>query len=195
MPSPGFDWLSATESERFLRAIDAHYPQWSALFWMALRTGMRRGELFGLQWDSIDLERSEVLVRHSVFRGRLGPTKTGRERTIPLTTDLVEKLRDHETQRNRRTPFAFPSADGRLTTHQDQVDRPLRGALRRASLRRVSFHALRHSFASQLVSAGRTLKEVQELLGHATIQTTMRYAHLAPDRMREAISVLDRPKG
>ena len=59
----------------------------------------------------------------------------------------------------------------------------------------MSFHALRHSFASQRVSAGRSMKEVQELLGHTSMQTTMRYAHLAPERMREAVAVRDEPRG
>ena len=58
----------------------------------------------------------------------------------------------------------------------------------------MNFHALRHSYASQLVSAGRSMKEVQELLGHTSMQTTLRYAHLAPERMRDAVAVLDTPE-
>ena len=65
---------------------------------------------------------------------------------------------------------------------------------RAAGLPEIRFHDLRHSFASQLVSAGRPLREVQELLGHQSMQVTLRYAHLAPERMRDAIDVLDVPE-
>lgn len=192
-PSSGYDWLNASESRRFLSAIEQHYPQWTALFWTALRTGLRRGELFALHWEDLDFARAQLQVHRSVFRGRLGPTKTGRGRTVPMTAELKAKLEQHRRRRRGRTAIVFPAASGELTVHQDQVDRPLHGALKKAGLRRVTFHSLRHSFASQLVSAGRTLKEVQELLGHSSIHTTMRYAHLAPERMREAVSVLDGP--
>jgi integrase len=72
---------------------------------------------------------------------------------------------------------------------------PLWRACKRAGLRRVGWHVLRHTFASHLVMRGAPLKAVQELLGHATIEMTMRYAHLAPDVSREAVKLLDEPKG
>ena len=89
--------------------------------------------------------------------------------------------------------LVFPADDGTLSIHQDHVDRPLKGALKLAGLRNIRFHDLRHAFASQHVSAGRSIKEVQELLGHETIQMTMRYAHLAPERMRDAVEALETP--
>jgi len=191
LPTATFDWLNAEEGARFLAAVEEHYPQWKALFWTALRTGMRRGELFALRWEDIDFVARTIRVRHSVFRGKLVPPKNKRERTIPMTASLLAVLKEHRARTMMRSEFVFPKEDGTLTTHQDQVNRPLEGALKRAGLRRVTFHALRHSFASQLVSAGRSLKEVQELLGHTSIQVTMRYAHLAPERMRDAVEVLD----
>lgn len=184
-----FDWLTREEANRFLRAIDAHYPAWRPLFWLALRTGLRRGELFALKWEDIDLTARTVTVRHSVFRGRLYAPKGGKARTVPLTRDVTEVLR--QAQGSERDAFLFPAKDGKLSRHQGHADRPLKGALKRAGLRPIRFHDLRHSFASQLASAGRSLKEVQELLGHESIAVTMRYAHLAPGRMREAVAVLD----
>ncbi|MEM7675436.1 MAG: site-specific integrase [Myxococcota bacterium] len=193
--APSFDWLNARESRRFLRVIDTDYPQWSALFWMALRTGLRRGELFALRWNDIDFSDGSVRVVRSVYRGRLGPTKNGKERTVPMTSTLAKRLKIHRVGRGapraNENGVVFPAANGKMALHQDQVAKPLGGALRKAGLRRMTFHALRHSFASQLVSAGRSIQEVQELLGHSSIQTTMRYAHLAPERMREAIATLE----
>jgi integrase len=188
-----YDWLSRDESERFLQAIERHYPQWKAVFWIALRTGLRRGEIFGLHWSDVDLVARHLTVRYGVYRGRLSTPKNGRTRTIPLTRGLTEVLREHQAVTRLRGDLLFPGEEGGLTRHLDHVDRPLKGALRLAGLRKIRFHDLRHSFASQLVSAGRPLKEVQELLGHGSITMTMRYAHLAPDRMREAVDVLEEP--
>lgn len=191
LPTHTFDWLTREEAKTFLAAIDEHYPQWKALFYLALRTGMRRGEIFALRWVDLDLDTAKVHVRHSVYRGRLEAPKSGRSRTIPLTPQLVAILRERKASRTVESDFVFPSAEGGLTTHQDHVDRPLVGALEAAGLRMVRFHDLRHSFASQLVSAGRSIKEAQELLGHASLTMTLRYAHLAPEQMRDAVSVLD----
>jgi site-specific recombinase XerD len=69
---------------------------------------------------------------------------------------------------------------------------PLWRACKRASLRQIGWHVLRHSFASHLVMKGATLKAVQELLGHADIRMTMRYAHLSASARREAVELLDR---
>jgi integrase len=191
--TPKFDWLSAEEGALFLQKVEAHYSQWYVLFLLALRTGLRRGEIFALHWEDIDLKRAFLTVRYTVFRGRLVTPKNGKERVVPLTPRLVEALKARLADMGKGAILVFPGADGEITTHQDHVDRPLKGALKKAELRELRFHDLRHAFASQLVTAGRNIKEVQELLGHQSIQMTMRYAHLAPGKMREAVLVLDDP--
>jgi site-specific recombinase XerD len=75
--------------------------------------------------------------------------------------------------------------------NQDDVPDPLYRACRKAGLRKVGWHTLRHSFASHLVMRGEPLKSVQELLGHSSITTTMRYAHLSPNVCRDAVNNLD----
>ncbi len=76
---------------------------------------------------------------------------------------------------------------------KNECKHPLWRACRRAGLRRIGWHVLRHTFASHLVMRGVPLKAVQELMGHATIDMTMRYAHLSPHVAREAVKVLDAP--
>ena len=192
VPPQDFDWLTRSESKLFLAAVDEHHPQWRALFWLALRTGLRRGELFALQWKDVDLDPGAVHVRRGVFRGRLESPKGGRARTVPMTRRLVSVVASYKAKAEDKSTFLFPGADGKLTRYQDHVDRPHKGALKKARLRTsLRFHDLRHSFGSQLIAAGRSLKEVQELLGHASITTTMRYAHLAPDQMRDAVTALE----
>lgn len=189
VPPAHCDWLTPDETARFLTAVEVQYPQWAALFWTALRTGMRRGEIFALQWDDVDLVAGTVTVRHTVFRGKLGSPKGGRSRTIPLSSRLMRVLKDHRAVTFLKSAFVFPGEDGKLTAHQGHVNRPLLGGLKLAGLRRVRFHDLRRCFASQLISAGRSLKEVQDLLGHESIP--MRYAHLSPERMKEAVEALE----
>ena len=108
---------------------------------------------------------------------------------MPISPGLREVLVGH---RHLRGPLVFCHEDGSMLS-RDQVKRVLPRACRLAGLRSVQWHVLRHSFASQLVMAAVPLKVVQELLGHSTIEMTMRYAHLAPDAKIDAVAVLDEP--
>ena len=108
---------------------------------------------------------------------------------MSVSPKLVRVLKAH---RHLKGKLVFCNVDGSMLT-KDQVKRILPRACRKAGLREVQWHKLRHSFASQLVMAGVSLKAVQELLGHSTIQMTMRYAHLAPSTLRDAVAVLDKP--
>src|SRR5689334_20064199 len=76
---------------------------------------------------------------------------------------------------------------------KNEVKHPLWRATRRAGLRRIGWHTLRHTFASHLAMRGVALKVIQELMGHATIEMTMRYAHLSPEARESAVQELDRP--
>ena len=187
-----YDWLRPEESKRYLKAAERHYPRWRAFLWTSLRSGLRRGEVFALQWRDLDFEHRHIHVRHSVFRGKLEATKSHRKRVVPMSPQLHGALERHAAETHRpRCPWVFPNEDGQLAHHLDHVQRPHYGSLKAAGLRRIRFHDLRHTFASQLVLAGRPLKEVQELLGHASIQQTMRYAHLAQEKMVTAVAALD----
>jgi site-specific recombinase XerD len=106
----------------------------------------------------------------------------------PLGEDVHVALKTH---RHLRSPLVFCNADGRMLTDSEQKN-PLPHACKRAGLRSVGWHTLRHSFASHLAMRGVTLKVIQELLGHASILMTMRYAHLAPQITRDAVRMLDR---
>jgi site-specific recombinase XerD len=94
-----------------------------------------------------------------------------------IAEEVRAALKSH---RHLRGPLVFCDVDGHMLT-KGELKSPLVNACRRAGLRHVGWHKLRHSFASHLAMRGAPLKAIQELMGHSTIQMTMRYAHLAPD--------------
>ncbi len=104
----------------------------------------------------------------------------------------MEAIRILKGHRHLRGELVFCSRSGRMLK-KTECKHPLWRACKRAGLRRISWHVLRHTFASHLTMRGVPLKAVQELLGHATMEMTMRYAHLSPNVTRNAVQVLDEP--
>ena len=139
------------------------------------------------------MPRGKLQVRRMIWRGVIGLPKGGRERSVDLPGSAVEALRAH---RHLRGPYVFRQDDGQPLT-DGTMRAPLRRALKRAGICRehgaIGWHDLRHTYASHLVMKGVPLTVVKELMGHATIDMTERYAHLSPDTRREAVNVLDRP--
>jgi integrase len=154
----------------------------------ALRTGMRQGEIRGLQWSSVDWQNQSVAVRHSRcdYSKALESTKNNRERHIPLDLDLYEALYG----RKQAVGYVFTDAKGQ-PFEGDRLNRALTNVCKKAGLRRVTWHVLRHTFASHLAMRGVPLHIVQILLGHASVTTTMRYAHVSPSALRPAIDMLN----
>src|SRR5262249_41643740 len=142
----------------------------------------------GLQWSSINWQNLVVTVRHSrCDRAKdIVSPKNNRMRHIPLDIDVCEMLH----RRKGDTGYVFTDAIG-LAFNHDRLSHRLEQVCRKAGLRRISWHILRHTFASHLAIKGVPLHVVQELLGHSTITMTMRYAHVAPSALRTAIDALN----
>lgn len=189
LPPAEFKFYDAEQGARFLEAVQRIRPAWHAMFATALRTGMRQSEILELRWSDLTLrgQRPRVHVQRACVEGHTGTTKSDRARTIPLPSDLVSVLEAHP--RTIGTDLVFPSPDGGRFTNS-WIWKVLDHVQRVAGLPRISFHDLRHSYASQLVMAGAPLKAVQEYLGHADIQTTMRYAHLSPGARDSYVELL-----
>ena len=179
-------FLTYEQAGRLIEAADAGL--WRAMCTLALRTGLRLGELRALRWDDVDLPGKKLVVRRAAWNNIVGSPKSGKSREIPLTTDSVLALSGLEWQ---SCSYVFAGSNGELLT-KESTKRPLWRACARAGFdRRIGWHALRHSFASHLVMRGAPLKAVQELLGHADIKMTMRYAHLTPNARQDAVALLD----
>ncbi len=184
-PKPDFDFLTFDEATRLVKAVDDE--EWARMVIVALKTGLRLGELLALRWEDVDLPRHLLRVRQSAARGIVTTPKSGKGREIPLGDEVLKAF--HQ-QRHLRGPFVFCNLDGRMWT-KNECKAPLRRAFKAAGLRKVKWHMLRHTFASHLIMRGAPLKALQELLGHATIDMTMRYAHLSPDVPRDTVKLLD----
>jgi integrase len=144
---------------------------------LALHTGLRLSEQYRLAWDCIDFERRTLTIPLS---------KNSELRHVPLNDDAIAALRAARKCCNDQ-PFVFLNRYGqRLVSPREWFD----PAVKAAGLKDFTWHCLRHTFASRLVMAGVDLRTVQELMGHKTIQMTVRYAHLAPKHQLAAVQRL-----
>ncbi len=188
-PEPETEWLRPDESARLLDATQTVSQKWFTFFLVALRAGLRKAEIFALHWPEVDLDARQLTVRYSVWYGHLGSPKSGKTRVVPMSADLVGALT--EWRRQSTGELVFPGRAGGLVHGQSSANSALHEALDRAGLRRIRFHDLRHTFASQLVLRGCSLKVVQQLLGHHSVTMTERYAHVGDDQLVAAVASLD----
>ena len=181
------DYLTVTECEMLLSLASGKLQE---MMLLALRTGMRQGEIRGLQWASIDWQNRCLTVRHSrCDRNKsLVTPKSNRERIIPLDGDVYEIL--YRRKQSSGYVFTNSTRNNEPDTAHHVMER-LGVICKGAQLRRITWHMLRHTFATQLTLQGVPLTVVKELLGHSTITTTMRYSHVAPAALRSAIEMLN----
>lgn len=164
--------------EEITQLLDACGEQLKPVVQVAISTGMRRGEIFSLCWENVDLCQGMIHVVDS---------KNGSRREIPMPSRLLPVFQGlrHDTP----TGLVFAAADGE--SWKSGMRTAWLNACKRAGLTNLRFHDLRHTFASQLVMAGKSEFAVQQLLGHRTLAMTRRYSHLSPGVLREAVNVMD----
>ena len=176
-----------------------------AIFMTAAFTGLRRGELIALRWRDVDFAGSLVRVRASYAGGALTAPKSGKVRSVPLAPEVAKALAKL-SQRERFTGVDELVFAGETGSYLDgsALRRRYKQALYDAALRSLRFHDLRHTFGTRMIAKA-DIRRVQEWMGHADIQTTMRYLHYAPReedaalvaeafRVRGAEKAVDSPK-
>jgi integrase len=200
-----FRTLDLAETRTFLSA--AASDRLSALYVVALTTGLRQGELLGLRWSDVDLDRAILAVRQQVMKlsGEwvYSEPKTSKgRRTVALPGMTVTALRQHKVRQAEERlrcgewedhDLVFPNLVGRPIEKQNLMRRSFRPILQHAGLPPIRFHDLRHSAATLLLGEGVHPKVVQERLGHSTISVTMdTYSHVMPTLQRDAADRLER---
>ena len=165
-----------------------------ALYYIDLTTGLRRGELLGLKWSDIDLEKGDLRVQRQIGRinGKIieMPLKTKNAyRTLPLSVDAIDVLMQ-QRRKTGNSEWVFPSPTGGPMS-PDSVLHMLHRVLRRAGLPKVRFHDLRHTFATLALQNGVDIKTVSGMLGHFSAGFTLdTYAHVTTSAKREAAKTM-----
>ena len=198
--------LTTDNVKKLLAVAEPGTTLYSIIF-MALRTGMRRGEIAGLQWDCIDFTAGTITIKQQAkYDGTLknvvlGKTKTETSnRVIPLEKTLAEVLKSHkakqaqekllagEAYQNNKMVFAEP--DGSIIVPTN-ISQRFKKITKIAEIPQFTFHDLRHTFASIAISRGLSIKTVSTMLGHAKINMTLdTYGHLLPGDMEAVIDAV-----
>ncbi|MEM9113956.1 MAG: tyrosine-type recombinase/integrase [Myxococcota bacterium] len=180
------------EVRRFLDAADQEARLVGMLYRSAVFTGLRAGELAALKVSDVDFERGLITVKRSFD----GPTKSDQVRHVPILEPLRGPLDAWTDQ--LKTGLVFPNQSGRMFEPCSRVfQETLRRVLESAGFppKHITFHGLRHTFASHWVMAGGDLFKLQKILGHATVQMTMSYSHLVPTAFESDFDRLSRLAG
>ena len=173
-------WRAARARDT-MPALGTYADHLTPMVLVSINTGVRRGELFNLAWQDVDLARGNLTVRGS-------GAKSGRTRHVPLNDEAARVLRTwHRQAGEPDAGLVFP---GKAGARLDTIKTAWSGLLKAAGISAFRWHDLRHTFASKLVMAGVDLNTVRELLGHGDLTMTLRYAHLAPAHKAAAVSRL-----
>lgn len=170
------NWLRPEEEKAIREAIDSNRHE--AEFSLVLHTGIRRGENWNLVWRDVDLERGNLTVHG----------KTGR-RHVVANASALEALRQLQ-KISGADEFVCPERNAAKLGARDSR-KWFENAVKKAGVKDFTFHDLRHTFASRLVMAGVDIRTVQELLGHKSINVTMKYSHLADDHRKAAVEKMN----
>ena len=169
-------FLTKEEEQKLFKAIDENCPHIKNIVLTALLTGMRKGEILNLKWDNIDFNFNIIEILKS---------KSGKSRKIPLSNKLKEELikipRDSEyifINKNTKEPYK-------------DIKNSFHTALKKAHIENFRFHDLRHTVATRIIANGQPIPVAQARLGHARIETTMRYNHIIPTQTKQAIDILN----
>lgn len=168
--------LRFLEKEEIIKLLDACVPYLKPIVIVALHTGMRKSEILTLKWQNINFQHDVIYLLE---------TKNGERREVIMNETVKKAL--IAVPKHPNSPYVFCHTNGKLYYN---VRKCFDAALKKCDIMDFKFHDLRHTFASQLVMAGIDLKTVQELLGHKSIEMTMRYSHLSPLHKKKAVEIL-----
>ena len=178
-------FLSDDERALLLKACkESSNPYLYPVVVLALSTGMRQGEIMGLTWEVVDLNRGRAILHE---------TKNGERRAVAITGHALDLLNALAKVRRIDSNLVFPAKETRTQKPQKPIDlrTPWETAMKEARLDDFRFHDLRHSAASYLAMNGASLAEIAEVLGHKTLQMVKRYAHLSEGHTARVVASMN----
>ena len=170
--------LSFEEEDRLFAKLTGERDYLKPLVTVAIYAGPRRGELLKLRWSNVDFGLNLI---------NFTETKTNRDRAVPMEPIVREALLEL-SQHSGNAEYVFTNPD--TGTRYADVKKSFSAACREAGITNFTFHDLRHTFGTRLADAGVDVVKIKELMGHASIVTTMRYIHATDQGKRGAITVL-----
>lgn len=186
------DILTPDEIRMFLDKVEGF--KYKTLFTLAVMAGARQGEILGLMWSDVDWQNSQVSVKRTFQHGHFyEPKSATSRRKIDLGPTVMAQLRRWKLAcPPNDLDLVFPNDEGKPIDNNNLVRRNFEPALRRAGLRKIRFHDLRHGFASLLIEQGEHPKYIQAQMGHSSINVTMdTYGHLMKAVNQESAKRLD----
>jgi site-specific recombinase XerD len=179
------EWLKARNFKALPAMKEGYFVDYvKPIILLSLHTGLRHNSVFSLEWRDINFGDRTIMVRAAT-------SKSGKQYYVPMNTAVFDTLTRWYSQSRHTSPlnlvFPSPQTGKKMYDCRSQWE----SILKKAGITNFRWHDMRHDFASQLVMRGIDLNTVRELLGHADLKTTLRYAHLAPAVKRKAVEALD----
>lgn len=196
------NFLSEEQVQMFLKVAQKLTLEHYALFYTAINTGMRRGELLGLEWNDINFVKKTISIDKQWYKNKVTSTKTaGSTRVIKISDSTCEVLKEHKRINFFKSKIVFADKLGKHQHAWNMTERYFKKVLKfmqyldnieTSNLDSLRFHDLRHTYASLMLSKGAPIKFVQEQLGHTTCKMTLdTYNHIMPKESEIARNLLD----
>lgn len=208
-----FTVFTVEEQQKFLKAIQGHKYQMG--FTLAIGTGLRLGELLGLKWSDIDVVNKTLHVSRTIKAVMLhdkkgnskrtlleqSPKTKSSTRTVPIPANIFKGLDKHKKEQRELKMKNRDVYNDQGYIFCDKIGNPLdprklprsfKTVLKKAKIREIKFHSLRHTYATRLFEADVPIKTVQKLMGHTDITTTMNiYTHVMPEQKAKAVEKIN----
>jgi integrase len=192
--------LTADELNHLLEIVREHFPKYYVLFLLLARTGMRIGEALSLQWGDIDFHDRFIEVKRSVVRGRVSTPKSRKSRRVDMSPQLTDALLIHQTESKKKglrlgvgeLELVFTNEGGNVIDVNNWRSRVFNKTLKKAGMRHIRIHDIRHTYATLRIQAGHNIADVSNQLGHHSIKFTMDvYYHWIPGKQKDEVDALD----
>lgn len=184
--SPDIHFLTLAELQAVIRAVPSgtDWSEWeTALYTTAAMTGMRMGELLGLQWGDVDWTAQKIRIRRAWVSNEMGTPKSRRSsRAVPMVAAVVAALDQlsKSTHYGSDEDLVFGNVYSGVPPARSTVGNRFRTRLAEAGVRHLRFHDLRHTYGTLMAASGVPMRTLQELMGHRNLETTLIYADYAP---------------
>ncbi len=193
-PEKKISFWTKDEVASFLKTAEEKMDRDCLLYRFLLNTGCRIGEACALHWEDIDLRNGSVCIRRNMNWESMSiqnSTKSGRIRYVGINDSLISELKKRLAARqSSSSKLVFPNLAGNAQALQNLTKRSFKVCIRMSGVKEISVHDLRHTFAAHFVMNGGSIYDLKAILGHSNIKMTERYAHLAPEYIRNRTAIV-----